>query len=259
MTENQQENPETPAEEKPANPTPETPAPEAAAAEAPAEEKPAEEKPAAEAAPEEVSFDGEVLATIKAPGPNPQGLAYDGENLWVADRDHRKIYKVSPEDGTPLFSIAFDGELAGTTWDGGKIWQADRTSRTISRIDPESGSIDVSIPVDLPSGDVSGLYHEDGGLWYGLSRLGQARKVKDTDGTFMRAFPTLPDICGLVVQGKFLFYTEPSEGKIHKMHSGAGAILISYRVKGRPTGLAYDGQAFWVADQEAGEVRRLKF
>ncbi|MEE2714060.1 MAG: hypothetical protein VX913_14920 [Planctomycetota bacterium] len=204
-------------------------------------------------------LDGTTLTTIKSPGPSPQGLSWDGENLWVADKDERKIFKVNPEDGAQLFSIAFDGELAGTAWDGTHVWQADRTSRTISRIDPETGAIELSIPVDLANGDVSGLYHEDGGIWYGLSRLGQARKVKDTDGTFMRAFPTRPDICSLVLVGKHLYYTEPSEQVIHKMDANAGSILISYKVGGRPTGLAYDGEAFWVADAEAGELRRIKF
>ena len=107
-------------------------------------------------------LDGTTLATIKSPGPSPQGLSWDGEHLWVADKDERKIFKVNPEDGAQLFSIAFDGELAGPAWDGTHVWQADRTSRTISRIDPESGAIELSIPVDLANGDVSGLFHEDG-------------------------------------------------------------------------------------------------
>ena len=204
-------------------------------------------------------LDGEILTTLKSPGSSPQGLSWDGENLWVSDKEERKIFKVDPENGNQLFSIAFDGDLAGTAWDGSHVWQADRTSRTVSRIDPETGNIELSIPVDLSNGDVSGLFHDDGGIWYGLSRLGQARKVKDTDGTFMRAFPTRPDICGLVLVGKHLYYTEPNEQVIHKMDANAGSILISYRVGGKPTGLAWDGEMFWVADSETAELRRIKF
>jgi glutamine cyclotransferase len=204
-------------------------------------------------------IDGTILNTLKSPGPSPQGLTWDGENLWCADRDDRKIYKVDPANGRVLFSISFDGELSGTAWDGQRVWQADRTSRTVSRIDPETGNIDLSIPIDLQNGDVSGLFYEGGGIWYGLSRLGQARKVKDTDGSFMRAFPTRPDICGLVLVGKHLFYTEPGEGIVHKMDANAGSILISYKVGGKPTGLCWDGQAFWIGDAEAKELHRVKF
>ncbi|MAG55042.1 MAG: hypothetical protein CMJ83_02000 [Planctomycetes bacterium] len=207
----------------------------------------------------ETQLDGNILIDIKGPGPSPQGLTWDGESLWCADKDERKIFKIDPESGRVLFSIAFDGELAGTAWDGAHVWQADRTSRTISRIDPETGNIDLSIPVDLPNGDVSGLFHEDGGIWYGLSRLGQARKVKDTDGTFMKAFPTRPDICGLVLVDRHFYYTEPGESVVHKMDANAGSILISYKVGGRPTGLAFDGEAFWVADSESGQIKKIKF
>jgi glutamine cyclotransferase len=203
--------------------------------------------------------DGTILTSIKSPGPNPQGLTYDGEHLWVSDRTDRKIFKVVPATGQVIFSIAFDGELAGTAWDGSHVWQADRTSRTISRIDPETGTIALSLGIDLPSGDVTGLHYETGGVWYGLSRLGQARKVRESDGRFMRALPTKGDICGLVLVGRHLYYTEPSEGLCHKMDATAGAILISYRLGGRPTGLCYDGTAFWVSDAEAGELRRLRF
>lgn len=235
-------------EQTPSQDTPETAAatPETPAAPAPEAKK-------------EPQFDGEVLVRLKAPGPNPQGLTWDGECLWVADREDRKIYRVSPEDGTPLFSIAFDGELAGTAWDGSRLWQADRTSRTLSRIDPETGAIDVSLEVDLPNGDVTGLFHLGESIWYGLARLGQVRSVSEENGTFARAFPTRPDICGLVVQDKFLYYTEPHEGLVHKMHLAAGAILMGYRVEGQPTGLAHDGEAFWIADAASGELRRIKF
>jgi glutamine cyclotransferase len=203
--------------------------------------------------------DGQILATLKSPGPNPQGLCHDGEHLWIADRTERKIFKVLPASGQVVFSISFDGELAGTAWDGSHIWQADRTSRTISRIDPETGMIALSLHIDLTAGDVTGLHYEGGGIWYGLSRLGQARKVRETDGRFMRAIPTKSDIGGLVVVGRHLFYTEPSAGTLHKMDVQAGTILIAYHVGGRPTGLCHDGSAFWLADGQAAELRRMKF
>lgn len=203
--------------------------------------------------------DGTILTTIKCPGSNPQGLAYDGESLWVADRGDRKIFKLNPSNGHALFSIAFDGELAGTAWDGSCVWQADRTSRTISRIDPETGNIDRHISVELTTGDVTGLFYESGAVWFGLSRLGQARKVRDTDGRFVKAFPTRADIGGLALVGKHLFYSEPSAGIVHKMDANAGSILISYKVGGRPTALCHDGTAFWIADQQALEIRRIRF
>ena len=204
-------------------------------------------------------LDGTILTTLKSPGKMPYGLAFDGTHLWVSDREERKITKMDPASGQQLFAINFDGELTGTAWDGSHIWQADQTSRTISRINPETGEIALAIKVDMPTGDVTGLSFEDGGLWYGLSRLGQARKVKDTDGSFLKAFPTRGDICGIVIVGKHLYYSEPADAKVHKMEANTGSILISYNVGGKPTGLTHDGEAFWICDQESNEIKRLKF
>jgi len=218
-----------------------------------------EEKPAETASTE---LDGKVLATIKAPGPAPCGLTFDGECLWVSDRQERKICRITRDTGQVLFSIAFDGDLTGTAWDGSHLWQADQAARTVSRINPESGAIELAIKVEMANGDVMGLCYEStpegtGGLWYGLARLGQARKVKPEDGSFMKAIPTRPDICGVIPQGKSLFFTEPTAGVLHRMHMAAGSILMTYKLGGRPTGITHDGEAFWVADQESGEIRKM--
>ncbi len=212
----------------------------------------------------ETTIDGTILATLKTPGEQPFGLTFDGECLWSSDRKDRKIYRINTENGKVLFSIAFDGDLTGTAWDGSHIWQSDHSSRTLSRINPESGSIEVAIKVDMPSGDIGGLCHvqeEDKpeGLWVGLSKLGQARKVNTKDGSFLKAYPTKKDICGVLPLGKNLYFTEPGSGLLHKMHMGAGSIIMSYHVGGRPMGLTHDGEAFWVADQEAAEFRRIRF
>jgi len=212
----------------------------------------------------EETLDGTVLTTIESPGPQPYGLAWDGTNLWVSDRTDRKIHQVGPDDGRVLFSIAFDGDLTGTAWDGGHVWQADQNSRTISRIDPGTGAIVLALKVEMPNGDVTGLaYDEDGanggGLWYALSRLGQIRRVKPEDGSFLRAYPTKQDICGVAPAGRHIYFTEPHLGLVHKMHTVAGSLLMSYKVGGRPSGLCHDGEAFWIADQDTREIRRIRF
>ena len=208
--------------------------------------------------------DGTVLSTIKAPGEQPYGLTFDGECLWSSDRKDRKIYRINPESGKVLFSIAFDGDLTGTAWDGSHVWQSDQTSKTVSRINPETGSIEMAIKVDMPNGDLTGLCHvaeedQPSGLWIGLSRVGQARKVKAEDGSFLQAYPTKSDICGVQPFGKHIYFTEPTTSTVHKMHKSAGSILMSYNIGGAPMGLTHDGEAFWVADQETAEFRRISF
>ena len=55
---------------------------------------------------------GEVLQSFKAPGNFPTGMTYDGENLWVADRQAKLIYCIDPENGKVIRSIPTPGILA---------------------------------------------------------------------------------------------------------------------------------------------------
>ena len=203
--------------------------------------------------------DGTILSHFPAPGPAPLGLAWDGECLWVSDRKERKIFRADPKDGHVLFSIAFDGELGGCGWDGKAVWQADQASRTISQIDPETGDIAKAIRVEHPSGELTGVFCEGDSLWYALGRMGQLRKVKAEDGTYIRAYPTRPEVCGFVIVGTHLYYTEPPAATVHKMDVATGSVLISYQVGGQPTGIAHDGEKFWLADQELKRIVRMSF
>ncbi len=203
--------------------------------------------------------DGTIIAQFPAPGPAPVGLAFDGEGLWISDRKDRKIFRVDPNGGHVLFSIAFDGELSGCGWDGKHVWQADQTSRTISQIDPETGEIVKALKVEHPTGDVAGVSCEGDAIWYSLSRLGQLRKVKQADGSFIRAYPSKPEVCGLVALDKHLFFTEPAAGLVHKMHIPTGSILVSYNVGGKPMGICQDGKHFWIADPDQKRIVKVAF
>jgi hypothetical protein len=89
--------------------------------------------------------------------------------------------------------------------------------------------------------------------------LGQLRKVKQEDGGFVKAFPIKQDCCGAQLVGKHLYFTEPEKGLVHKMDAATGSLLISFDVGGKPTGLAHDGHAFWLADQKERRILRIRF
>ena len=203
--------------------------------------------------------EGKIVSVIKAPGPNPQGMAWDGECLWVSDRANHHIYRLNAKTGDQLVALAFEGELAGVAWDGAHVWVADRSTRTISQIDPESGAMPLSLHVDQSTGDLSGLHFDKECLWYGLARMGQLRRVRPTDGRFSKALPAKADVGGLALVGRAIWYTEPEAGMVHKIDANNGAMLVSYKVGGQPTTLCHDGECFWIADAIAGELRRMTF
>lgn len=93
--------------------------------------------------------DGAELGTI--PGPSslpsfasnpsvtnarPFGLAYDGQALWVADRQERTIYRVRTTDGAILAYFNSPGTSPhGLDWDGESLWHVDPSTGLIYRLD----------------------------------------------------------------------------------------------------------------------------
>jgi outer membrane protein assembly factor BamB len=70
---------------------------------------------------------GVAIDTIPSPGLQPQGLAWDGENLWNVmddnDGDPENVYKLDPVLGTQLLSFPVPTTRPrGLAWDGQYIW-----------------------------------------------------------------------------------------------------------------------------------------
>ena len=67
---------------------------------------------------------GDVISSFSAPGTAPQGLAWDGTNLWLADKTTDLIYELTTT-GTVLSTFAAPcGNPTGLTFDGTNFWVA---------------------------------------------------------------------------------------------------------------------------------------
>jgi hypothetical protein len=60
-----------------------------------------------------------------APALNPEGVASDGTNVWVADRNTNKIYPFGMEGGAP-------GAPAGGLYDGSYSWYVNKEGKVQS-------------------------------------------------------------------------------------------------------------------------------
>lgn len=119
---------------------------------------------------------GNILDTIPSLGTQPQGLAWDGQNIWVVmddnDGDPEKIWKLDPLTGDTLLSFYIPTTRPrGLVWDGQFLWliakHPDEYSGVIFKIDPYgSGTPEITIPLssynfgDVVVGDTAFLYLE---------------------------------------------------------------------------------------------------
>jgi streptogramin lyase len=159
--------------------------------------------------------DGDILAVIPYAGTSPQGLAFDGRNLWQSDIGGRMIYKLDPITGEIRDSFTAPGpencQTIGLGWDGVNLWNADsRDPERIWEVDTLGTVLDsILAPGDSPYGLACGA----GYLWVSENNMG---------GT------------GLIYQ------IDPETGDIVTNFSCPGG-------GGSPNGIAHDGEDLWIA------------
>ncbi len=158
---------------------------------------------------------GDVLGIVPYAGSMPQGLTFDGTNLWQVCLTAKCIFKMDPITGEvhDFFDApgGGDGQPIGLGWDGEWLYLGD------SR-DPEK-------------------------IWQ-----------LDTLGVVQGQYPTPGDSpYGLAWADGFVWVSENNMGgtaTIFKMDAQTGEILDSFPCPGgggSPNGITHDGQYLWIA------------
>lgn len=168
--------------------------------------------------------DGSVIGEIDYGGTVPQGLAWDGVNLWESDISTLSIYKLDPTNGAIRGFISAprgNSQPLGLGWDGFSLWVADsRSPEMIFQMDTTGVLLD-SFPA--PGSSPYGLTWANGFIW-----------VSDNN---MSAIAW-----------------------IYKMDAFTGARIDSFACPGNggsPNGITYDGQDLWVAVNSTDTIYRV--
>lgn len=205
-----------------------------------------------------VAVPGDTLKSINAPFTCSQGMTYDGDNLWVADRRSDVIYRVSPEDGSSDYQIPTPGYVPrGLTYDGELLWIVDADAQLIYAINPESKIAEKTIwcPVANPGG----LAWDGEFLWISDDGANKLRQLSTEDGTEIVSIPA-PNSHpgGLCYDGKYLWVADRYANMIYMVLPSTGDVIIAFETPGpHAAGLAWDGENIWNVDYETDLVYKL--
>jgi len=122
---------------------------------------------------------GNVLDSFPAPHADPDGLTWDGENLWNSDDGTGEIYKIDPGTGNVLKSFASPGPNPdGLAWDGDQLWCCDESDFKFTLLGTEGT---VAHRWSSPEGSEapSGLAWGWGTLWMSMDTDSEIWKISD--------------------------------------------------------------------------------
>ena len=207
---------------------------------------------------------GNIIIFFDAPeGTQPNGLAWDGNNLWMSSyMQNGGIYKLDPVNGLVLGeykpSIANIDRYGGLTFDGTCLWVADSSGSGIYKLDPSDGSIISTIlspdqfTIDL-AWDGSNL------LVYGYPGK-KIYKLSPIDGSLID-FYILANVetrhnTALTYGDEHLWLS--SDNEIVKLDPSDFTVVSSFEAPcSYPGGLAWDGRHLWVASFDKGTIYQI--
>lgn len=201
---------------------------------------------------------GDVIHTIPAPGPNAEGLTWDGEYLWNSDIVTYMIYKLNPEDGLVLASIPSPGTyVEGLAWDGEYLWAASEVDADIYQLDPSNGAIIHSFP--SPGPRPHGITWDGQNLWINDFTDKLLYKVNPLSGAVIASIPAPGNgSIGLTWDGQYLWSGDFNTDLLYQIDPSNGTIIQTVpSPHTNPRDLSWDGQYIWVASWESATIYQV--
>jgi len=201
---------------------------------------------------------GDTVRSIPAPFSCPQGLTFDGEQLWNADRRSDMIYGIDPGDGSIVDSLPTPGYVPrGLTWDGQRLWCVDAEEELIYAINPTTQIVEKTIycPVSRPTG----LAWDGQYLWLAADRDDEIHQISTDDGTTIVSIPApTSHVWGVTFDGTYLWVSDRYKDMIYMITPDNGDVIVCFDAPGAHScGLAWDGSHLWNIDYQTDLIYQL--
>ncbi|MFH0883416.1 MAG: transglutaminase domain-containing protein, partial [bacterium] len=202
---------------------------------------------------------GSILDSLNAPGTMPTGLAFDGTNLWMADRLSDSLYAIDPSTGEVKNVLPAPGYMVtGLAWDGKALWCMDIEESRVSRVDVNSGVTISSFESPLPM--PADLAWDGNYLWIVDPTSDILAKISTDDGTTVVEYPApSSNATGLTWWKGYLWCADRVEDRIYLIapdHDGE-VVLSMDAPAPHAQGLAAVGDDLFCVDYQTDRIYRL--
>lgn len=115
-----------------------------------------------------------VQMTVYAVGRGPDGIAFDGANIWVANRQSDTVTKLRASDGANLGAVSVGDGPARVLYVKGYILVANYGADSISQIAPNTGLVVRTLAVGRSPTDV---VYDGSNIWVSNASAGTISKI----------------------------------------------------------------------------------
>jgi DNA-binding beta-propeller fold protein YncE len=201
------------------------------------------------------------LTRHASPVQGPQGLAWDGETMWVTSAANGRLYAVDPQTWSIRREFVPPSESLGITYTGSDFRlilapsidepDLERDHRYVYKFSPDAGFAECFV---CPDNSGSFLAYADGTLY--LSQAWDMKLIElDEGGSAVREVQLERRPVGMTIEdGAFYLVTvdeEWGDGRFERLGIGddPSSIRTLRSLPFKPRSVAFDGEQFWTADR----------
>jgi len=202
---------------------------------------------------------GKIVKRFPTPGCCPTGLTFDGESLWLADRNTDLLYRIDPKNGRVVASFPAPGfQVEGLASEEKNLWVLDTEYNKVLKLDPQTGIAEREIPVHCSS--PQGLTFDGEHLWVADIKSRRLYQISTEDGTTITDVPSpSEEPHGLTYDGHYLWVSERTDDMIYMVRPDSGDVVLAFPSPSKfPRGLAFDGEFLWNVDYETDTLYQIR-
>jgi len=198
-----------------------------------------------------------VIFSFATPDSNPQGLAWDGANLWLSSNGEKpsdRIYRISAAGAVVSSFAPVIADPWGLAYDGANLWAV---ASLIHRLTSPT-TYDIGFAPPGTAFGAAGLAWDGSSLWHCNWRENVVYQLS-TAGDVLSSFEGPGTQCtGLAWDGANLWIADSDQDRIYKVTTAGAALLYTDSPGPLPHGLAWDGSRLWVVDWIDNRVYRIR-
>ncbi|MGB7202368.1 MAG: hypothetical protein WBD16_08885 [Pyrinomonadaceae bacterium] len=197
----------------------------------------------------------DLLGQRIAVGTNPQGIAFDGANMWVTtNSSDGNVTKLRVLDGVVQGTFAVGNFPAGVAFDGANIWVTRNTFNNVTKLRASDGAnLGVFAVGDTPIG----VAFDGANIWVANRFSDNVTKLRVLDGANLGTFAVGSGPIGVAFDAANIWVVNVSSNNVTKLRASDGALQGTFAVGTNPSAVAFDGANIWVTNGDSNNVTKL--
>jgi DNA-binding beta-propeller fold protein YncE len=201
-------------------------------------------------------YQANVVTSFPTP-PDPMGVVFDGENMWVCTgaTGNDKVVKLRASDGANLGVFDVGYGAMGMAFDGANVWIANSLDNYVSKLRASDGKLLGTFKTGGPSPFY--LAFDGQHIWVTNQGNNSLAELNASDGSIVGVYQQSHGVWGIAFDGTHIWVSDFYSAVYQYTLDGKEVRTIRLAAY-KPSLMAFDGANMWVLISGNGTVSKIQ-